>query len=84
MTEKEWRHNRLVVLVTVVLAFSGFTMVVSFLPLYLQQLGVEDVALNALYSYDDIATRNGTFAPDRTLTGANTQLVGPLRVYLTE
>lgn len=43
-----------------------------------------DNTLNAVYSYDDIATRNGTIAPDRTLQGANTQLNGPIRVYLLE
>lgn len=50
MTEKEWRHNRVVVLITVVLVFGGFTMVVAFVPFYLQELGITNVALNATYS----------------------------------
>jgi len=45
---------------------------------------VVDNTLSAVYSYDNIATRNGTIAPDRTLQGANTQLVGPIRVFLVE
>jgi hypothetical protein len=44
---------------------------------------VDNVA-NAVYSYDNIATRNGTLPPDRTLQGANTQLSGPIRVFLLE
>jgi len=39
---------------------------------------------NSVFAFDNIATRNGTFAPDRTLTGANTQLSGPIRVFLVE
>ncbi len=45
---------------------------------------VVDFSANAVYSYDNIANRNGVVAPDRTLTGANTQLVGPIRVFLNE
>jgi sugar lactone lactonase YvrE len=45
---------------------------------------VVDFALHAVYSYDNIATRNGTIPPDRTLQGANTQLLGPIRVFLLE
>lgn len=43
---------------------------------------IVDRVANAVYSYDNIATRNGTIAPDRTLKGANTQLSGPIRVFL--
>ncbi len=39
---------------------------------------------NAVYGYDNIATRNGTIPPDRTLTGANTLLNRPTRVFLHE
>ncbi len=39
---------------------------------------------NAVYSYDNITTRNGTLPPDRVLQGANTQLFGPIRVFLQE
>lgn len=44
---------------------------------------VDNVA-NAVYGYDNVANRNGTVAPDRTLAGANTLLVGPIRVFLQE
>ena len=50
MTEKDWKHNRIIVLLTVILVFGGFTMVIAFLPFYLQELGVTNVALNATYS----------------------------------
>lgn len=50
MTEREWRRNRIVVLMTVALVFGGFTMVISFLPFYLQELGVDKLSLNAGYS----------------------------------
>ena len=35
----------------------------------------------AIYSYDNIATLNGTLAPDRTIQGASTQLNVPIRVF---
>ncbi|MBP9026394.1 MAG: hypothetical protein KBH81_09660, partial [Phycisphaerae bacterium] len=38
----------------------------------------------AIYGYDNIATRNGTIAPDRTLTGENTLLGGPAAVFLSQ
>lgn len=38
----------------------------------------------AVYAYDTINTRNGTFSPDRTITGASTQFNGPIRVFLVE
>lgn len=44
---------------------------------------VDNVA-NAVYSYDNMANRNGAVAPDRILQGTNTQLVGPIRVFLLE
>jgi hypothetical protein len=43
---------------------------------------IVDSLANAVYSYDNIAARNGTFAPDRTLKGASTQLNKPIRVFL--
>ncbi len=43
-----------------------------------------DYAHNAVYVYDMIHTRNGAIPPDRTIQGAATQLVGPIRVYLME
>jgi hypothetical protein len=36
----------------------------------------------AVLVYDSINTRNGAFAPDRTISGASTQLHGPIRVFL--
>jgi hypothetical protein len=39
---------------------------------------------NAVFSYDDIANLNGTFAADRTLRGANTLLSGPNRAFILE
>ena len=38
------------VLFGAVLVFGGFTLVMSFLPLYLRELGITDVARNALWS----------------------------------
>ena len=43
-----------------------------------------EAGTGAVYGYDNIATRNGVLPPDRTLTGGNTQLDGPIRVFLLE
>ena len=48
--EEIWLQNRRVVLFGAVLVFGGFTLVMSFLPLYLRELGITDVARNALWS----------------------------------
>ena len=48
--EAIWYQNRLVVLFGAVLVFGGFTMVMSFLPLYLYELGITEIAHNALWS----------------------------------
>lgn len=45
---------------------------------------ITDIGAQAVYSYDNIATRNGALAPDRTLQGANTQLNIPIRTFLLE
>ena len=45
---------------------------------------IVDNAGDAVYSYDNIATLNGVLPPDRTLQGINTQLSGPIRVFLQE
>ncbi len=45
---------------------------------------VVDRTANAVLVYDNINTRNGTFAPDRSITGAATQFAGPIRVFLVE
>jgi hypothetical protein len=45
---------------------------------------IVDTANDAIYSYDSIATLNGTLAPDRTIQGAQTQLDTPIRVYFLD
>lgn len=45
---------------------------------------IADQSSNAVYSYDGIATLNGTLPPDRTISGANTQFSKPLRLFLLE
>jgi hypothetical protein len=45
---------------------------------------IVDAGANAVYAYDDIATRNGALVPDRTIQGAQTQLNQPIRVFLVE
>ena len=50
MTEREWRRNRVIILITVALIFGGFTMVISFLPFYLQEIGVDKVSVIAGYA----------------------------------
>lgn len=45
---------------------------------------IVDATGNAVYSYDDMDTLNGAINPDRTITGANTQLATPIRVFLVE
>jgi hypothetical protein len=45
---------------------------------------IVDYGNSAIYSYDNISTLNGTLNPDRTIHGPNTQLAGPIRVFLTE
>jgi len=45
---------------------------------------IVDNTMNAVYSYDNISTLNGTVAPPRTISGANTQMNGPIRVFLLE
>jgi sugar lactone lactonase YvrE len=45
---------------------------------------VVDFGGNAIYGFDALATRSGELAPDRVLTGASTQLNGPLRLFLHE
>lgn len=41
-------------------------------------------ANSAVYVYDSIATRQGTLAPDRTITGQATRLVLPQRLFFWE
>jgi hypothetical protein len=45
---------------------------------------ISDMGMNAVYSYDNIRARNGTFVPDRLITGPATQLNGPSGLFLVE
>jgi MFS family permease len=45
-----WRRNQVAVTAASFMGFTGFTLVMPFLPLYLQQLGVEDVGEIALWA----------------------------------
>lgn len=45
-----WRRNQAAVTVATFIGFTGFTLVMPFLPLYLQQLGEHDVAAIAIWS----------------------------------
>ncbi len=37
-----------------------------------------------VYSYDNVATLNGSIAPPRTIAGANTQFNFPIRLFLLQ
>lgn len=43
-----------------------------------------DFGIDGIHSFDAISTLNGTFAPNRLIKGANTQLHAPWRLQLTE
>jgi sugar lactone lactonase YvrE len=43
---------------------------------------ISDAVANAIYVYDNIRTRTGIRAPDRTIQGSNTRLSGPTRLFL--
>ena len=45
-----WRRNQAAVTVAAFIGFTGFTLVMPFLPLYLQQLGEHDLATVAIWS----------------------------------
>ena len=45
---------------------------------------IVDRTLNAVYTYFNVSTRNGTFAADNLIQGANTQLTQPIRLFLLE
>jgi len=45
---------------------------------------VDSVAAGRVLIYDDVATQNGTIAPDRTIAGSNTKLTTPIRAFLLE
>ena len=45
---------------------------------------IVDSTLNAVYTYFNVSTRNGTFAPDALIQGASTQLTQPIRLFLLE
>jgi MFS family permease len=46
----EWKRNQAAVTVAAFIGFTGFTLVMPFLPLYLQQLGEHDTAAVAIWS----------------------------------
>src|SRR5919107_566577 len=48
--EEAWRRNLYVVMFAVFVSFSGFTFVMPFLPLYIEQLGVTNEGDAALWS----------------------------------
>ena len=37
-----------------------------------------------IFIYDNIANRDGTIEPDRALQGPNTQMGGPISVFISE
>ncbi|MEW6252218.1 MAG: PKD domain-containing protein [Planctomycetota bacterium] len=45
---------------------------------------IADFGANRIVSYDNIATLNGILPPTRTISGATTQLNGPIRLFLLE
>ena len=45
-----WKRNQAAVTVATFIGFTGFTLVMPFLPLYLQQLGEHDVAAISVWS----------------------------------
>ena len=45
---------------------------------------ITDRTSNRVYSYDNLASRNGTIAPDRTLQGAATLLNDPWSLVILE
>jgi PKD repeat protein len=45
---------------------------------------ISDFTANRIYGYDTISSRNGTVTPDRTITGANTQLANPCGLFVLE
>ena len=45
-----WKRNQAAVTVATFIGFTGFTLVMPFLPLYLQQLGEHDIAAISVWS----------------------------------
>lgn len=45
-----WRRNQIVITAVSFVGFTGFTLVMPFLPLYIQQLGVKDIGEVAMWS----------------------------------
>lgn len=50
LPRQQWERNVWVVTAAIFVAFSGFTIVMPFLPLYIQELGIHDPAQVALWS----------------------------------
>ncbi len=45
---------------------------------------IVDNGVNAVFCYNNVSQRNGAFNPDRTIQGAQTQLIDPIRAFLLE
>lgn len=50
LPSEQWQRNEYLIVLTVFLTFLGFNFVMPFLPLYVQELGVTDVAAAAFWS----------------------------------
>ena len=46
----DWRRNQIAVTAAAFIGFTGFTLVMPFLPLYIDELGVHDAGAIALWS----------------------------------
>jgi MFS family permease len=69
LTEKQGRRNVLVSAVASFTGFTGFTIVMPFLPLYIQQLGVEDTAQVAMWAGLSLAATPAVTAVSAPLWG---------------
>ena len=49
-SDSDWRRNQLAVTLAAFIGFTGFTLVMPFLPLYFEQLGVHDLGDVAIWS----------------------------------
>jgi MFS transporter, DHA1 family, multidrug resistance protein len=50
LTTEQWKRNQFAVTVSAAFIFAGFTMIMPFIPLYIQMLGVESRAAAALWA----------------------------------
>ena len=49
-SDSDWRRNQVAVTLAAFIGFTGFTLVMPFLPLYFEQLGVHDLGDVAIWS----------------------------------